>query len=66
MKTQLSLFSNQLFYKSDSEGECQEVIAPARLLKYRSLRFLDILVDKPEIGMPVPYINWDTSCILIK
>ncbi|MBS1259675.1 MAG: hypothetical protein MAG551_02750 [Candidatus Scalindua arabica] len=34
----------------DGGGDCQDVSEAVRSLRYRSLRFLNILIDKPEIG----------------
>lgn len=39
-----------LLNQPDREGKDQDVSTAIRSLKYRSLRFLNILVDKPEIG----------------
>jgi Protoporphyrinogen oxidase len=39
-----------LFYKPDRVGGNQDVSTAIRSLRYRSLRFLNILIDKPEIG----------------
>ena len=39
-----------LIYNQDRGGEYQEASNAARSLRFRSLRFLNILIDKPEIG----------------
>ncbi len=39
-----------LLYKSGGGGEYQDLSTAAGSLRYRSLRFLNILIDKPEIG----------------
>ncbi len=39
-----------LFYGSGRDEECRDMSEAAGLLRYRSLRFLNILIDKPEAG----------------
>jgi len=39
-----------LFYKLDGGNEYQDVTVAVRSLRYRSLRFLNIMIDKPEIS----------------